>query len=74
MKDDVPDNLVECYDLVHIRNFLFVLLDADIPRVITNLVKLLSKFCGSTMEILMMQDADQNFLVTEPGGYLQWGE
>ncbi|KAI2628869.1 S-adenosyl-L-methionine-dependent methyltransferase [Hypoxylon sp. NC1633] len=41
VKGDVPAELVERYDVVHIRNFVFVLCDDDIPKVLSNLMKLL---------------------------------
>ncbi|KAL1847862.1 hypothetical protein Daus18300_013776, partial [Diaporthe australafricana] len=41
VKSDIPADLVGRYDVIHIRNFIFVLLDAEIPRVLGNLVKLL---------------------------------
>ena len=40
--DEVPDDLVGVYDVVHIRTFSFVLKDADIPTVLEHLAKLLS--------------------------------
>lgn len=44
VKEAVPDELVGRYDVVHIRNFVFVLLDAEIPQALQRLVKLLSEF------------------------------
>lgn len=44
IKTDVPDELLGRYDIVHIRNFLFVLLDAEVPTALANLVKLLSTY------------------------------
>lgn len=41
IKEPVPNELVGAYDLVHIRNFVFVLLDNDIPGVLERLVSLL---------------------------------
>ncbi|CAH0026872.1 unnamed protein product [Clonostachys rhizophaga] len=41
IKDEVPEELVGYYDIVHIRNFLFVLLDSETPQVLNNLVRLI---------------------------------
>jgi len=41
---DVPEHLVGVYDIVHIRNFVFVLQDAEVERIIRNLYKLTSTF------------------------------
>ncbi|KAH7400550.1 S-adenosyl-L-methionine-dependent methyltransferase [Phaeosphaeria sp. MPI-PUGE-AT-0046c] len=41
VKESAPAALLGAYDLVHIRNFAFVLLDADITSIIHNLVALL---------------------------------
>ncbi|KAK2617041.1 hypothetical protein QQS21_000135 [Conoideocrella luteorostrata] len=38
---DVPEDLIGVYDLVHIRNFSFVLKDNEIKRVMENLLMLL---------------------------------
>lgn len=43
VKGDVPTELVECYDVVHIRNFVFILLDEEVLQTISNLAKLLSE-------------------------------
>lgn len=43
IKDDVPEDLVGHYDVVHVRNFVYVLQDDEIPRVLDSLVKLMSK-------------------------------
>jgi hypothetical protein len=45
---DIPEDLVEKYDIVHIRTFAFVLRDAEIPQVLENLTKLLSNDTPST--------------------------
>lgn len=42
VKEAIPDGLAEVYDIVHIRNFAFVLDLTDIPGVLENLIKLLS--------------------------------
>ncbi|ROV90906.1 hypothetical protein VMCG_09957 [Cytospora schulzeri] len=41
IKKPVPEDLVGVYDIVHIRNFSFVLLDAEIPQVLRNLSDLI---------------------------------
>ncbi|KAI0016502.1 S-adenosyl-L-methionine-dependent methyltransferase [Xylariomycetidae sp. FL0641] len=41
VNEAVPPEFAEQYDLVHIRNFAFVLRDEDIPRVLGNLVRLI---------------------------------
>lgn len=43
VKGDVSTDLVGCYDIVHIRNFAFVLLDEEVPHALSNLAKLLSE-------------------------------
>jgi hypothetical protein len=43
VRSDVPDHLVGAYDIVHIRNFAFVLQDAEVESVIRNLFRLTSK-------------------------------
>lgn len=42
IKTPVPAALVGQYDIVHVRNFAFVLQDQDIPHVLRNVVDLLS--------------------------------
>lgn len=44
VRDPVPEDLVEVYDVVHIRNFCFILLDEEIPRILESLKRLLSKW------------------------------
>ncbi|KAI0204004.1 hypothetical protein F4808DRAFT_416593 [Astrocystis sublimbata] len=46
VKQAVPEDLVEKYDIVHIRLLAFVLRDDDIPVVLQNVTKLISKFVG----------------------------
>jgi hypothetical protein len=41
IKEPVPHELVGAYDIVHVRNFLFVLRDSDMPGVLERLVSLL---------------------------------
>ena len=41
IKTDVPKDLVEFYDIVHIRNFAFILQSDDIQRVLGNLMRLI---------------------------------
>ena len=41
VKMDVPEDLVECYDIVHIRNFAFILQSDDIQCVLGNLMRLI---------------------------------
>ncbi|KAJ5715182.1 uncharacterized protein N7483_012363 [Penicillium malachiteum] len=41
IKDDVPEDLVGVYDVVHVRFFAFVLQQPDLENVIDNLAKLL---------------------------------
>lgn len=43
LKEPVPEDLVGVYDVVHIRNFSFILLDEEIPRVLRDLVDLISE-------------------------------
>ena len=41
VKADVPEDLAGRYDIVHIRNFAFVLQSDDIQHVLDNLIKLI---------------------------------
>ncbi|GKZ32109.1 hypothetical protein AbraIFM66950_001248 [Aspergillus brasiliensis] len=41
VKQDVPEELVGVYDVVHIRLFIFVLLDAEVQPVLERILKLL---------------------------------
>lgn len=41
VKEDVPEDLISLFDIVHIRNFAFVLQGDDIKRVLANLVRLI---------------------------------
>lgn len=42
VKTDIPEELIGVYDIVHIRNFLFVLQNHEISHVLGNLVKMIS--------------------------------
>ncbi len=42
VKEAVPQEVQERYDIVHIRNFLFVLMDDEVPDVLQRLIRLLS--------------------------------
>lgn len=57
---DIPEDLVEKYDIVHIRAFAFVLQDPEILQVLQNLAKLLSiiilyKMCSSTTDQVFLR-------------------
>lgn len=67
VKKPAPAALIGAYDLVHIRNFAFVLQDVEISSILDNLIALLS-------ESLMLQTAVAANVKPEPGGYIQWGE
>ncbi|XDG01416.1 hypothetical protein ABKA04_001031 [Annulohypoxylon sp. FPYF3050] len=41
LKDPVPDEFIDVYDIVHIRNFSFVLMDEEIPLVLDHLIQML---------------------------------
>lgn len=41
VKRDVPEDLVEVYDIVHVRNFAFILQNDDIQPVLGNLIRLI---------------------------------
>lgn len=41
IKEPPPSDIVGVYDIVHLRNFIFVLADAELPGVIDNVMKLL---------------------------------
>ncbi|KAK5996313.1 N-methyltransferase tcpN [Cladobotryum mycophilum] len=41
VKEPLPKDLTEAYDIVHIRNFTFVLLDSEVAQVVTKLIQLL---------------------------------
>jgi hypothetical protein len=44
VKEDVPSNLLNNYDIINIRNFSLVLQDDDIGKVTSALVSMLSEF------------------------------
>lgn len=44
VRDAVPEELKEAYDVVHIRNFAFILQDGEIFDVVVRLTQLLSWF------------------------------
>lgn len=44
VKEAIPLEFTEAYDIVHIRNFAFVLQDGDIPGVLRRLVQLISEW------------------------------
>lgn len=44
VKSDVPEDLIDAYDIVHIRNFTFVFEEKDIPVVVKNIMRILSMF------------------------------
>lgn len=57
IKSPVPAALVGQYDVVHARNFAFVLQDQEIPGVLRNLVELLSTLAISRCNPLFQQGA-----------------
>ena len=44
VKQEIPEELVGVYDIVHIRLFIFVLLDSEVQPVLERILKLLSTF------------------------------
>lgn len=74
IKADIPEELVGVYDIVHIRHFIFVLLDDDLKPVLTNLIRLLSTLLFKSFSICLLLRMLTTVFFVEPGGYLQWGE
>lgn len=54
LKDPVPDEFIGVYDIVHIRNFSFVLMDEEIPLVLDHLIQMLSKYQLQTEVLLLL--------------------
>ena len=48
VKSDVPKDIVGIYDIVHIRNFAFVLQSDDIQRFLDNLIKMIRRLFLTT--------------------------
>ena len=44
MRDDVPEDLVNAFDIVHVRFFSFIIMNDEVPEVVEKLFKLLRKF------------------------------
>lgn len=44
IREEVPDDLVEKYDVVHLRLLSFVLRDEEIPHILQNITKLISQY------------------------------
>lgn len=68
MFTDPPQNLIEQFDIVHVRLIMLVIKDNDPLPIIHNLWKLLSKL------ILIFTLSFVNHAKIEPRGYLQWDE
>lgn len=79
MKGDLPDDLVGVFDIVHLRFLSFVLLNDQIPAAVERIFKMLSWWPLPYTLYNAIKAADfQNALliewISEPGGYIQWGE
>jgi hypothetical protein len=65
--EDLPEELIGHYDIVHIRLFMINIKNNDSSRIIRNLHKMLSQ-CDFGESVLRLIRG------TEPGGWLQWEE
>lgn len=83
IRETVPEDLVEAYDVVHIRLLSFVLHNEEIPHILQNVTKLISKstdfhtwYWFRGISLLVSRSVYILILVSsaEPGGYLQWAE
>ncbi|GKZ45825.1 hypothetical protein AbraIFM66951_008519 [Aspergillus brasiliensis] len=84
VKQDVPEELVGVYDVVHIRLFIFVLLDAEVQPVLERILKLLSELIPLASPLnpsLPLSILASVYFIyqaklppSEPGGYIQWTE
>lgn len=79
VKSDVPDDLVGAFDIIHLRFLSFVLLNDQIPTAVERLFKMLSwspshNFIHMTMNIACSCKPLLSGEISEPGGYIQWGE
>ncbi|KAI4263041.1 MAG: hypothetical protein L6R42_001800 [Xanthoria sp. 1 TBL-2021] len=74
VKTTIPDDLIGVYDIVHIRNFAFVLRDDDVQGVLANLIRLISTYTYCSLQGLSTPNMLMMYASTEPGGYLQWAE
>ena len=73
----IPDELVERFDVVHIRTFATIVKDSDPMPLLKNLVRMLSR----VSPLIVSRRSSDNCLYAddvksrvEPGGFLQWDE
>ncbi|KAI1211886.1 S-adenosyl-L-methionine-dependent methyltransferase [Annulohypoxylon truncatum] len=69
IKDDVPEDLVGQYDIVHVRNFVYVLQDDEIPRVLDSLVKLMKP--GGYLQWGEVDPTSYRITKTKPGNRVE---
>lgn len=74
VKAHVPEDLAGRYDIVHIRNFAFVLQSDDIQHVLDNLIKLIRTLVLTRFKICTLLRTLTTVFLIGPGGYLQWAE
>ena len=74
----VPEDMVESFDVVILRNLLYLI--ADPAPLLGNVLKLISAY--NLLQVQRQSSMVRNFrtsvprltCVSEPGGHLQWGE
>ena len=54
VRKDVPEDLVGLYDIVHVRNFAFVLQGEEIPHVLGNLIRLIRTPIFASVHFLVL--------------------
>lgn len=79
LKEDLPEDLVGAFDIVHLRSLSFVLLNEQVPAAVGRLFKMLSWSLSSHHSIHAAQiscatELPADLQHPEPGGYIQWGE
>jgi hypothetical protein len=78
VRDDIPEDLVNFFAVVHVRFSSFVLMNDEVSEVGSKLVKMLSRFALGLFTYyepcLSYNRDNQSPGSLEPGGYLQWGD
>ena len=79
--EEVPEQFIESYDIIHIQLTLTFVKDDKFRMVLQNVLKMLSKFQSllarctwlfhQTFRVLVLTTS---ILDTEPGGFIQWIE
>ena len=67
VKADIPEDFVALYDIVHIRNFAFVLHSDDIQCVLDNLTRLIRTFVLASLHICTLLGTLKMVFLIGPG-------